>query len=384
MRKFFGYTLIFSFGFLVCLAGLRAFGGFGVSNGPRARNNALGILEKRPSGGPIPDSAIVVAASRIEPAVVNIDTLVTGRGRAYEFFNSQTGRPYAYQGKGSGVIISPDGYIVTNNHVVEGANIIKVTMPNGTQYDGRLIGSDVGADIAVVKVDASHLPSAELGDSDQLKVGEYVIAIGYPLGIGTTVTHGIVSATDRRDLEVSEGRVLKQAIQTYAPINKGNSGGALANLNGQLVGINTAIFTGGAGGGNIGIGFAIPINGARSTLKDIIAKGRDLPPQVTEPFMGIIFGGLSAEYSREMKLPEGKGAVIATVYPLTSAAAAGLAPGDVILAVDGNTIDRSTDVRSIIRRHQPGDKVNMSILRRSGNKDNVEITLGKKPEGFGK
>src|SRR5262249_47644105 len=163
---------------------------------------------------------------------------------------------------------------------------------------------------------------------------------GYPLGIGTTVTHGIISATDRRDLEVSEGRILKQAIQTDAPINKGNSGGALANLNGQLIGINTAIFTGGAGGGNIGIGFAIPINGARGTLKEIIAKGRDLPVQIAEPFMGIIFGAPSREYSREMKLPEGKGAVIATVYPLTSAAAARLSPGDIILSVDGTEINQ--------------------------------------------
>src|SRR5258706_9664945 len=361
MRKFFIYAFIFSLGFLVCLLALRSFGGYGPVSGPQARRTALELLDRKPSAAPIQDNAIVLAASRIEPAVVNIDTLVTGGGAASnEFFNGRAVRPYAYQGKGSGVIISPDGYVVTNNHVIEGANIIKVTMPNGTQYDGRVIGTDANADLAVVKIDASSLPIAELGDSDRLKVGEYVIAIGYPLGIGTTVTHGIISATDRRDLEINEGRKLKQAIQTDAPINKGNSGGALANLNGQLIGINTAIFTGGTGGGNIGIGFAIPINGAKGILKDIIAKGRDLPQQISEPFMGIIFGSLSTEHSREMHVPPGLGAVIATVYPLTSAASAGLAPGDVILAVEGKEINRTTDVRSLVRTHKPGDKINLA------------------------
>src|ERR1051326_7627556 len=186
MRKAFGYVLIFVMGFLVCVVMLRAMNSFGSARETQAQKVVLATLDKQPAPANIPDSAIVTAAAKIEPAVVNIDVLSTGRERSFNFFGEPVERQFAQQGKGSGVIISPDGYIVTNNHVIQGASIIRVTMANGTQFDGRVVGRDPVADLAVVKIDSANLPSAELGDSDRLRVGEYVIAIGYPLGIGTT------------------------------------------------------------------------------------------------------------------------------------------------------------------------------------------------------
>ncbi len=378
MRKLIGYLVIFGLGFLVCMALLRAYGGYMVASPTQARRAALAILDKPVTEIPLPDTAMVRAAAKIEPAVVNIDTLMTGHARAYDFFGFPTDRPYAIQGKGSGVIITADGYIVTNNHVIEGATIIRVTLPSGKQYDGRVIGADPDADIAVVKIDASNLPAADFGDSAALKVGEYVLAIGYPLGVGTTVTHGIVSATDRRDLEVSEGHVLKQAIQTDAPINHGNSGGALADLNGNLVGINTAILSE-HGGGSIGIGFAIPVNAVRDIVKRIIAQGRDTPNGQGAPFMGIQYAPVSPDESAQLNLPPGQGVIISGVVPLTGAATAGLQPGDVILAVDGRTIASSSDVPAAVNRHKIGDLVTLNVQRRDGTRGDIKLTLGAKP-----
>lgn len=376
MRKLAGYSLIFIVGFMACMLVLRA-NGFRVVGATQAQRNVLSILDRQPVSASIAPTQLVKAAARIEPSVVNIDILVTGQARVTDFLGQPYDRPYAMQGKGSGVIISPDGYIVTNNHVIDGANVIRVTLPDGREFNGRVTGSDPAADLAVVKIDAAGLPAAELGDSSKLQVGEYVLAIGYPLGIGTTVTHGIVSATDRHDLQISEGHRLKAAIQTDAPINKGNSGGALANLNGQLVGINAAIYTEN-GGGNIGIGFAIPINGAREILREIIAHGE--AKVTTAPFLGIMHTPLSARESADFNLQPGVGMIIREVLPLTSAAAAGLKPGDVIMAVDGKTVGTADQVSKAIASHKPGDQVVLAVLRSGGQKSDVKISLGQKTE----
>ncbi len=376
MRKIAGYAIIFILGFGVCMLMLRA-NGFRITPGFQAQRNVLAILDRPTAGAPIPTSALVQAAAKIEPCVVNIDTLVTGQARLLDFLGNPYSRPFALQGKGSGVIISPDGYIVTNDHVIEGANVIRVTLPDGKQYSGRVTGTDPTADIAVVKIEAANLPSAELGDSSRLKVGEYVLAIGYPLGIGTTVTHGIVSATDRRNLEIGDGKRLKEAIQTDAPINKGNSGGALANLNGQLVGINAAIFTENHGG-NIGIGFAIPINGAREVLREIIARG---DAKVTaSPFLGIMHAPIGPGQAAMLNLPPGVGMMITQVLPLTSAAAAGLKSGDVLLTVDGKTVGSTQQVKNAIVSHQVGDQVTVCVMHSNGNRQDVRVTLGQKTE----
>ena len=376
MRKLAAYGLIFTLGFGACLLLLKAYGTFGLASDSVARNRAIAILEKTPLGTPVPDNVIVQAAARLTPAVVNIDTLSTRRTRAYDFFGNRVeGRPYALEGKGSGVIISPDGYVVTNNHVVEGANLIRVTMPSGKQFDGRIVGSDRAADLAVVKIDGANLPYADLGDSAKLKVGEYVIAIGYPLGIGTTVTHGIVSAVDRRNLEVGQNRVLREAIQTDAPINKGNSGGALANVKGELVGINTAIAS--ETGGNIGIGFSIPINSAREIIKSIISNGSSTATAPEAPFLGIASVPLDPGFASQLNLPAGQGVVLQEVYPLTAAAKAGLNAGDVLYAIDGKPVANPDDLRTTIGKHKIGDSVMLGVIRADGTRQQMKVRLGR-------
>lgn len=374
MRKAFGYLSIFVLGGVVSLMLLRAYGGFGRVSVEQARRNVLAILDRPPAPARVDDSPIVKAAAKIEPAVVNIDTATTRQSLF-------SGASVLMQGKGSGVLISPDGYLVTNSHVVEGADIIRVTMVDGRKFDGRVIGLDRDADLAVVKIDGAGLPSADLGDSDTLKVGQYVIAIGYPLGIGTTVTHGIVSATDRRNLEVGDGRILSQAIQTDAPINRGNSGGALANLDGQLIGINTAIASE-RGGGNIGIGFAIPINAARGILKNLIAQGRSLPAPTEEPFIGIATSPLDPDAAAQLGVPPGQGVVVTYVFPLTPAEAAGLKKGSIIWMADGKVVSDHEDVRAAILRRRIGQQITFRLVLGNGAQEDLKVTVGRRPEGM--
>ncbi len=383
MRRAAGILLVFLLGFGASALLLRHASFWGSADDSVARRNALAILDRPAPATPEPDGPMIRAAARIEPAVVNIDTLVTGQARSYDFFGNEYSRPYALEGKGSGVIITPDGYIITNNHVIAGANIIKVTLPSRQQYEGRVIGADEDADIAVVKIDGRNLPAAELGDSSKLRVGEVVLAIGYPLGLGTTVTHGIISATDRRDLEISEGHRLRLAVQTDAPINRGNSGGALANLNGQLVGINTAIVSENRGG-SIGIGFAIPINAAKGVVRRIISNSRPQPRSAEQPFIGIQYSPVDPDTAAQLNLPPGNGVQVEGVVPLTAAAQAGLAPGDILVAIDGHAITGTQDVRSYLGRKRVGDRVTLDVVRANGVRARLTIKLGPKPSGFGR
>ncbi len=358
LRRLAGFSVVFVCGIVV--------GGLLLNLLPRAvtltvaQRRALQQLDKPPMATPIGDNKIVLAAKRIEPAVVNIDTI----GRLLQ---DSEGMPYPLdrevRGKGSGVILTADGYIVTNNHVIEGATRIRVTLAGGQWYYAKLIGRDPQTDLAVVRIEATNLPMADLGDSDALQVGEWSIAVGNPLGLGSSVTVGVVSALNRHNLQVDEGHVIEGAIQTDAAINRGNSGGALANINGQLIGINTAILSSGPGGGSIGLGFAIPSNAVRRTVRDLIATGSTPQKSQQKPWLGIQFGSVPPEVEQSLGLGDNRGIQIKRVLPDTPAKRAGLKDGDILLSIDGKEIGDTRDVSEAIAQRKVGDHALIHILR---------------------
>ena len=272
---------------------------------------------------------------------------------------------------GSGVIVNPDGYILTNNHVVAGASDVEVFTQNRKQYKATIIGTDPGTDIAVLKIDASGLAAVTLGDSSKLKVGDLVFAIGDPFGVGETATMGIVSATGRTlggSIEHYE-----DFIQTDAAINPGNSGGALIDIRGNLVGINTAIISGGSGG-NQGIGFAIPINIARDVIDQIVDHGK-----VIRGYLGVTIQGVDPDMAKVFGLNQGGGALISDVSPAGPAAKAGLERGDIILELNGTPVKGSDDLSLHISEMAPGTVANLQVYR-NGHTQQVNVTLGEYPE----
>jgi serine protease Do len=271
---------------------------------------------------------------------------------------------------GSGVIVTEDGYILTNNHVVDKATDIKVALPDKREFKGKVIGSDPKTDIAVVKISASSLPTLSFGDSDKLQVGDYVFAIGDPFGIGETATMGIVSATGRGGLAIED---YEDFIQTDAAINPGNSGGALVNSRGELIGINTAILAGN-GGGNQGIGFAIPIDMARRVMDQILKHGK-----VTRGYLGVMIQEVSPDLAKAFKAPEGKGALVGDVTSDGPGAKAGLQKGDVIEEIDGQGVTGVNELRLRIASTAPGTTVHLKVLR-NGDPREVAVTLGELPE----
>jgi serine protease Do len=325
---------------------------------------------------------------RALPAVVNISsskTVKTDGGRAMPFFNDpffrqffgdqfgqqfQAPRERRERSLGSGVILTSDGYILTNNHVVDGATDIKVSLSDKRELKARLVGRDPKTDIAVLKIDATGLPVLTLGDSDKTRVGEIVLAIGDPFGVGETVTMGIVSATGRGNLDIED---YEDFIQTDAAINPGNSGGALINARGELVGINTAILTGG-GGGNQGIGFAIPINLARQVMDQILKTGH-----VVRGYLGVMIQPVTPALAKAFGLAEVKGAIVGDVTKDSPAARAGLAKGDVIVAMNGQPVKDSLELRLKVAQTPPGTEVKFT-LRRSGSEKDVTVKLGELPE----
>ena len=359
LRRSLRFGLIFALGIGTGVALIQARNSLPVS-ASEAQSRALRLLDQAPASSAIGDNRIVAAAQKIAPAVVNIDTVgpvPVGGERAGE----ATAREV--RGKGSGVVLTADGYVITNNHVVEGATRIRVTMQNNRWYYARLIGRDPQTDLAVIRVEASGLPPAELGDSERLQVGEWAIAVGNPLGLGSTTTVGVISALNRRNLQIEEGQALDGAIQTDAAINRGNSGGALANINGQLIGINTAILSSTPSGGNIGLGFAIPTATVRRVSRDIIARGfvRPLPRQ--RAWLGIQYTQVPSEVALSFRLAPNRGVMIDRIQPRSPAEKAGLQEGDILLMADGKEIGDPRDAREAIADRKAGDRILVHILR---------------------
>src|SRR5271170_3613459 len=322
------------------------------------------------------------------PAVVNIHTSKVVKSRASQmmpFFNDPAFRqffgdqgPQGQQGPqtereqslGSGVIITSDGMIVTNNHVIEGATDIKVDLSDKREFQAKLIGTDAKTDIAVLKIEASGLPTLAIGDSSKLQVGDVIFAIGEPFGLGGTATMGIVSATGRGGLGIEN---YEDFIQTDAPINPGNSGGAMIDLHGDLIGINTAILSGGSGGGNQGIGFAIPINMARSVMDQIVSHGK-----VVRGYLGLFPQDVTPALAKEFGLSKPGGALVSGLKPDAPAAKAGLKNGDVILELNGRPVETANQLRLRISQTSPGTSVKLEISR-EGKTEDVNVTLGELP-----
>lgn len=302
---------------------------------------------------------------RTSPAVVQIEARHKQRTSQVQvpqdelfrqFQIPQERRPQIERGVGSGVLVTADGTILTNHHVVDGADRITVTMSNNKSYEAKVVGSDQPSDLAVLKVDGSELPFVNLGDSDRVRVGDIVLAIGNPLGIGQTVTAGIISAKGRRT-GLSDGS-FEDFLQTDAPINRGNSGGALVNLNGELIGINSQILSGGAGGGNIGIAFSIPSNMAKSVMDQLLKDGK-----VRRGMLGVNIQNITDDLAESTGLEQRSGVVVSNVRAGSAAEKAGIKRNDVITAVNGEKIDDTNVLRNKIAGTLPGTEVKLTILR---------------------
>ena len=344
-----------------------------------ARNRALAILDRKPVMQDESQSRIVQAVRKIAPAVVNIDTV----GKAKPEEETAGGALYdpEVHGKGSGVILSPDGYIITNHHVIEGANRIRVTLQNGEWSYAKLIGVDADTDLAVIRIEGSNLPVAELGDSDRLEVGEWSVAVGNPLGLGSTITVGVISALNRHNLQIEEGRKLEGAIQTDASINRGNSGGALANIEGKLIGINTAILSSSPSGGSIGLGFALPTNTVRRVVHDLIERGNTGEPASKKPWLGIAFGAVPENIGQRLGLNPYEGVIIQRVIAESPAQVAGLLPQDIILNIDGKEIGREKDLREAIQSRKVGQSVVLEVIRESSKRhEKIMLTIQERVE----
>lgn len=335
---------------------------------------------------PGPFTTFAPVVKRAMPAVVNISSskivkasAEEGQGGLFDdpmfrqFFGGrmpnlrqQQPRSQRATSLGSGVIVSPDGYILTNNHVVEGATDVKVSFYDKEEYPAKIIGTDKYTDVAVLKIDKKNLPTLSFADSGRAEVGDVVLAIGEPFGLGQTVTMGIISAKGRAGLGIER---YEDFIQTDAAINRGNSGGALIDTKGELVGINTAILSGETGG-NQGIGFAIPANLARNIMNQILKSGK-----VTRGYMGILPQELTPEMANAFGMPNGHGVAVAQVEPNSPAQHAGLQVGDVITAVNGEPVTDVNAFRLEVAGFAPGTVVHLKISRNGQNVD-VPVTLG--------
>jgi Do/DeqQ family serine protease len=275
-------------------------------------------------------------------------------------------RSFREQGLGSGVVVSEDGYIVTNHHVVDGAEELSVERNDRRTLDATIVGSDPPSDLAVLKISGSHLPAMRFGDSDMVRVGDVVLAVGNPLGVGQTVTQGIISAKGRQT-GLSDGS-FESFLQTDAAINRGNSGGALVDTRGNLVGINSQILS--PSGGSIGIGFAIPSNMVRDVMDQLIKTGK-----VRRGMIGVVIQPVTADIAKSLKLDEAHGIIVSQVNAGGPAARAGIEQGDIILSVNGERIDDMNTLRNRIAKAPPGSQITLTVLR-DGKERTVRVTLG--------
>ena len=286
-----------------------------------------------------------------------------------QFFEMPEGEDFLQQGSGSGVIVSVDGYILTNNHVIAGADEIKVVMSSGERYDAEVVGSDPRTDLAVIKVDGKGLPAAKLGDSDKIEVGEWVLAVGNPFELQNTVTAGIISARGRSNVGLAD---YEDFIQTDAAINPGNSGGPLVNLDGDVIGVNTAIAT--RTGGNMGIGFAIPINMAKQVMNQLIETGK-----VTRGWLGVLIQQVTPELKEHFKLGSTEGALVAEVDESGPAKKAGLRRGDVIVEYRGEKIEDTNHLRNLVAATEIGTTAELKV-NRDGKLTTLRVKIGELPE----
>ena len=335
--------------------------------------------------------AFTSVVKKVMPAVVHIRVEKTvkntgGFGGDDDFYNNpffqqffgpqfrQQPRQFKQQGQGSGFIISKDGEILTNNHVVEGADSITVILSDKQQVKAKLIGADPETDIALLKIDdGDNLPVVPLGDSDALEVGEWVIAIGNPFGLSQTVTVGVVSAKGRNQVGIND---YENFIQTDAAINPGNSGGPLLNIHGEVIGINSALYT--KTGGYMGIGFAIPINMVKTVEAQLNAKGK-----VTRGWVGVAIQNVDENLAKSFNLKKAEGILISEVQHGSPAEKAGLKQGDVILRLNNTPLDDANDLRNQISLLPPGSKAGLQIIR-DGKTQDIEITIGEQPANFSK
>lgn len=353
-----------------------------------ATSNNITNAESRPVNSLLDlNNAIVDIAEKTNPAVVMITTEKVQQQRVMrnpfsQFFGNPYGqqdpetREYTQRGLGSGVIVSEDGYILTNNHVIENVDEIKIQLFNGDEVEAELIGADPATDIAVIKIDKTNLPAVKIGNSENLKVGAFVLAIGSPLSqnLAHTVSFGIVSAKSRSIGLINSGAGFEDFIQTDAAINPGNSGGAMIDMNGELVGINSAIAS--RSGGNDGIGFAIPINLAKRIMDDLIDDG-----EVSRGYLGILPAEVDRTMAKALGLGEDtRGVLISQVVEGSAADEAGLEVQDVVVSIDGEKLTNGAlAFRTKISSYKPGDEVKFLIIR-DGQEKTVSVTLGERPD----
>jgi serine protease Do len=340
---------------------------------------------------PSPLTSFAPIVKKVAPAVVKIE--VTTKGKSVtapdmfgfndpfwrRFFGDQfgggrgQGRQFntpPQHGLGSGVIVTKDGYVLTNNHVVDNADEVKVALQDGHEYTAKVVGRDPKSDIAVIKIDAKNLPTVPMAASDKVQVGDIVLAIGNPFGVGQTVTSGIVSATGRGNLGIED---YEDFIQTDAAINPGNSGGALVDVEGRLIGVNTAIFS--RTGGNMGIGFAIPSDLARNVMDSLIKYGH-----VTRGYLGVGIQDVNPALAKQFKLDDSTGALIGEVVPKSPAEKAGIKDGDVVLEYNGKKVTDSRRLKLAVGETKPGTTVPVKILR-DGSSKTLNVTVQELPGG---
>ncbi len=375
-----------SYKFIFALVLLSVVTGAGCQTGLFGSDDAVNVPTEAPPPAPLVVDGVRTSyadvVERTSAAVVRIEAEASIRPPQTEapqpgpmtpedFFRQfpmprQGQRPPVERGMGSGVIVSADGTIMTNAHVIEGAQRITVLTNDNRNFEAKLVGIDRPSDLAVLKIDAQNLPFLTLGNSDTVRVGDIVLAIGNPLGIGQTVTAGIISAKGRRT-GLSDGS-FEDFLQTDAPINRGNSGGALVNLSAELIGINSQILS--TSGGNIGIGFSIPSNMARSVLEQLLTEGR-----VRRGMLGVNIQNITGDTARALDLPDAAGVIVSNVQPGSAAERAGVRRGDIITAINGEKVDDGNVLRNRVAGSIPGTEVRLTILR-DGATQELTATLG--------
>jgi serine protease Do len=382
---------------VAALSALLIWGGQSLSNSHASSPAASMPTPVALTMSPVPSNGFTEVAKAVTPAVVNITTVTVEkvsesrgvpdelRERMEEFFGRPGGpsgphgfrgpqgpgepREHRRGGQGSGVIVSPDGYILTNNHVIDGARTVTITLPDKREFSGRIVGADPKTDLAVVKIDGQNLPTVSWGDATKLQVGEYVLAVGNPFGLNSTVTLGIVSALGRGRMGITQ---YEDFIQTDAAINPGNSGGALVNTKGELVGINTAIFS--QTGGYQGVGFAVPTSMSKPIYESLVKNGK-----VVRGFLGVSIQDLSQDLAKSFGIKDAKGALVSDVKDESPAGQGGLKQGDIITTYQGSTVEDAVALQRQVTKTAVGTKVIVRVIR-DGHEKDLTVTIGEQPD----